>query len=138
MNIMKPEDHKKAYEEHRAALDWAINRGIEKSQRTIGLHISRAIIELLSLYLHKQNIITVGFQINHRWFKSKKVGEKFSNFSQKEIIIEKLIKVELASESLVYGKQKTLEEIKSSLNLFLEAEKILLNLIGIENDRNTE
>ncbi len=135
---MKPEDHKKAYEEHREALDWAINRGIEKSQRTIGLHISRAIIELLSLFLHKQKIITMGFQINHRWFKSEKVGEKFPNFSQKEIIIEKLTEVELKAEALVYGKQKTEKEIKAALNIFLEAEKILLNLIGRENDRNTE
>lgn len=135
---MKIEDHKKAYEEHRATLDWAINRGIEKSQRIIGLHVSRAIIELLSLYLHQEKIITVDFQINHRWFKSQRVEEKFPNFFNKETIIKKLIDLELASESLVYGKQKTQEEIKSALNLFLETEKILLKALGGKNERNAK
>ncbi len=88
---MKTEDHIKAYKEHRDNLNWAIDRGIEKSQRTIGLHTSRAIIELLSAYLHKISSIEIGFQINHRWFKSEKVFDRFPDFPEKESIINKLV-----------------------------------------------
>ena len=79
---MKKEDHQKAYEEYRDALNWAIDRGIEKSQRVIGLHVSRAAVELLSIYLHELSIIDIGFQINHRWFKTEKVSERFPDLSR--------------------------------------------------------
>lgn len=46
---MKEEDHLKAYQEYRDNIfSWALEiRGLEKSQRTVGLNSSRAIVELL-------------------------------------------------------------------------------------------
>ncbi len=126
---MKKEDHLKAYKEHRDTINWAIDRGIVNSQRIIGTHTSRAIIELFSAFLHKINAIEIGFQINHRWFKSKKVSEKFTDFPEKNIIIKKLIDLELKSENLTYGSQKAEKEIKDILILFNETEKIILNLL---------
>jgi hypothetical protein len=58
---MKLQDHLNAYNEHRDTINWAINRGISKSQRIIGIHTSRAIIELFSAYLHKKELISIGF-----------------------------------------------------------------------------
>lgn len=137
---MKPEDHEKAYEQYRDGLNWAIDRGVEESQRIIGLNISRAAVELLSLYLHKLNIIDMGFQINHRWFKTKKVSERFPDFLQKEEIIKKLVELELKTENLVYGKPKTKQEIMAPIISFNEVEKLLLRLIGEikENEKPTE
>jgi len=132
---MKAEDHMTAYEEHRDTLNWAINRGISRSQRTIGVHTSRAIIELFSAYLHKKNLISMGFQINHRWFKSEKIGQRFPDFKNKEVIMKKLIELEKGAENLIYGSQKTEKEIKEILNLFNEIENILLKeLKGEENN----
>jgi len=48
--FMKKETHLKAFEEHRTVIDWSIDRGIKDSQRILGLHTSRGIIELLSAY----------------------------------------------------------------------------------------
>ena len=129
MNYMIFKDHVNAYEEHRDSVNWAINRGIEKSQRIIGLHTSRAIIELLSAYLHKSSLIEVGFQVNHRWFKSESVFQRFPEFSDKKIIFDKIHKLELDSEKLIYGSQKNEKEIKELLILYNEIEKLLLNLI---------
>jgi len=126
---MKIEDHLKSYKEHRDTLNWAIDRGLANSQRIIGTHVSRAIVEFLSAYLHKIKVIETGFQINHRWFKSEKVFNKFSDFPEKQIIIKKLIELELKSENLTYGSQKSEEEIKSVLTLFNEMERIILNLM---------
>ncbi len=132
---MKIEDHLNAYEEHKDAISWAIDRGLEKSQRIVGFHCSRAVIELLSAYLHKINIIEIGFQINHRWFKSEKISERFSDFSKKDLIIEKIIKLELQSENLIYGSQKTEKEIKDVLFIFNEIDKILNNLMENKNEK---
>lgn len=132
---MKGEDHLKAYKEHRDSIDWAIDRGIINSQRIIGMHASRAITELFSTFLHKINAIEAGFQINHRWFKSEKVSEKFPDFPEKDNIIKKFRDLELKSENLTYGSQKSEEEIRAVLKLFNEVEKIILNLIEQENEK---
>jgi hypothetical protein len=109
---MKTEEHIKAYEQHRDAIEWAINRRVERSQRIIGTHASRKIVELLSAYLHSINKIDAGFQINHRWFKSEKVADRFQNFPKKNVIIGKMVDLENLSESLTYETQKTVKEIK--------------------------
>jgi len=129
---MKKEDHLKAFEEHRSAIDWSIDRGLANSQRIIGIHASRGIIELLSAYLHEKNVIKPGFQINHRWFKSGKVSKKFPEFPKKKTIISKLIKLENTSEKLTYGSNKTENEIKSTIKLFNELEKTIKGLMENE------
>ena len=129
---MKEDSHLKAFEEHRAAIDWSIDRGLENSQRIIGIHSSRGIIELLSAYLHKKEKIDIGFQINHRWFKSEKVHEKFPEFPNKRTIFSKIIKLENISEKLTYGSQKSEEETKKTIKLFNELEKTLKEMIRNE------
>jgi len=130
---MKTEEHLKAFQEHRDAIDWAINRGMEKSQRILGAHASRGITELLSAYLHKINKIEPGFQINHRWFKSEKVGERFPDFPNKSSIIPKMVKLENMSENLTYGSQKSEKEMKRIIELLNELEKLLKRVF--ENEK---
>lgn len=129
---MRAEEHIKAYEEHKDVIDWAINRGIEQSQRTIGTHASRSIVELLSAYLHKINKIDAGFQINHRWFKSEKVEERLPDFPDKKSIINKMVKLENKSENLTYGSQRAKEEIKEVIKLMNELGTMLEDLMKNE------
>lgn len=129
---MKAEEHIKAYVEHRDVVDWAINRGVEQSQRTIGTHAFRSIVELLSAYLHKINKIDIGFQINHRWFKGNKVEERLPDFPDKKIIIHKMIELENKSENLSYGSQKPKEEIKEVIRLMNELATMLEGLMKNE------
>lgn len=60
---MKEEEHYTAYQEHREAIfDWALEiKGLNKSQRIVGTHASRAIVELLSVFLHKKKLVDEGF-----------------------------------------------------------------------------
>jgi hypothetical protein len=53
---MKEEDHLKAFQEYKDNIfSWALEiRGLEKSQRTVALNASRAMVELLSAYLHRK------------------------------------------------------------------------------------
>ncbi len=75
---MKEEDHLKAFQEYKDNIfSWALEIcGLEKSQRTVALNASRAMVELLCAYLHRKKLVDEGFQLNHRWFKSEKVSEK--------------------------------------------------------------
>lgn len=129
---MKEEDHMKAYHEYKDNIfSWALEiRGLEKSQRTVGLNASRAIVELLSAYLHKKKLVDEGFQLNHRWFKSEKVSEKIPNFENKKEIIQKMVVLENSSETLTYGAPKSREIIKEIIELFNEIEKIILGMLN--------
>ena len=129
---MKEDEHLNAFEEHRAVIDWAIDRGIEKSQRIIATHASRGAIELLSFYLHKLNKIDSGFQINHRWFKSPQAGRKLPEFEKKGVIVPKLVELENSCENLTYGSEKPAGEIKKVVELFNEVERLLKELTGDE------
>lgn len=125
---MKIEEHKEAFELHkRAIFKWAIEiEGLQKSQRIVGLHASRGIMELLSILLHKKKIVDSGFQLNHRWFKSEKVAGKLPDFENKSEIISKIVKLENLCESLAYGTQKPLSKTEEAVKLFKELEKILV------------
>jgi len=129
---MKIEEHQDSFEEHKETIfRWALEvKGLEKSQRIIGLHASRAIIDLLSIYLLKKNKISSGKQINHRWFKSMRVMGKIPEFEGKKDIVSKIVELELLCEKLTYGSKMPETEIKRTLELFNALEK---GIRGLEN-----
>ena len=126
---MKIENHLESYKEHRETIfDWALKiKGLKNSQRVIGTHASRAIVDLLAAYLLKKGLIDAGLQINHRWFKSKKIKEKLPEFENKEEICEDMIKLELLCEDLTYGSPKSEEKIKEAILMFNKIESKLKN-----------
>ena len=121
---MKQKDHIEAFKERKETIyKWGIEvRGIENSQRIIGDNASKAIVELLSAYLHQENKVEEGFQLNHTWFKSKKIFNRLPEFNNKKFILNKMIELEKICEKLSYGAPKTVEEIKKALNLFQRLE----------------
>lgn len=122
---MKEDEHYKAYQEHREAIfKWALEiKGLDKSQRIVGTHASRAIVELLSAFLHRKKLVDEGFQLNHRWFKTEKVAEKLPEFKNKPDIINKMVALENSAETLSYGAPKPVEKIKKTIMLFSELEE---------------
>jgi len=126
---MKLENHLESYKEHKETIfDWALKvKGIENSQRVIGLHASRAIIDLLSVFLLERNLIDPGVQINHRWFKSRKVMDQLPDFQNKEKIVTLMVELELLCEDLTYGSPKPEEKIKEAVILFNKLETELKN-----------
>ncbi len=129
---MRIKEHEESFEEHKETIfRWALEvKGMESSQRIIGLHASRAIIDLLSAYLLKNGMISAGKQINHRWFKSTKVADSLPEFADKKSIIGKIVELELMCEKLTYGSKRPISEIKKSLELFNKLEE---KIRGLEN-----
>lgn len=128
---MRPETHKEAFEVHKnIVFKWALEiNGLKNSQRIVGLHASRGIVELLSLMLHKKKLIDEGFQLNHRWFKSESVETKLPNFENKAEIIKKMVKLENLCEILSYGAQKPVEKTEEAIILFKYLEDILKEML---------
>ena len=126
---MKRESHIESYREHKETIfEWALKiKGLKKSQRVIGIHASRAMIDLFAAFLLKRGLIDSGTQINHRWFKSKKVAERFPEFTNKEEIITQMVQLELLCEDLTYGSPKPEEKIKEAISLFNKLESKLKN-----------
>ena len=128
---MKPEFHLQAFEERKETiLKWAVEvRGIEKSQRIIGDNASKAIMELLSAYLHNKKKVDEGFQLNHTWFKSEKVYERLPEFENKRKIVSKIIKLEKICELLSYGIPKPVQRAEDVLKIFGEFEAIIKGMM---------
>ena len=128
---MKEEEHIEAFEVHkRAIFKWALEiEGLEKSQKILGLHASRGIVELLSLFLHKKKLVSEGFQLNHHWFKSEKVFSKLPDFENKKEIIGKMVKLENLCEILSYAKKRPINEIENIISLFKELEELINKLL---------
>ncbi len=124
---MKIENHLESYKEHRETIfDWAIKvKGLKNSQRVIGLHASRGIVDLLMVYLLKRSVIDSGTMINHRWFKSKSVLDRLPEFKNKEEICNEIIKLEMLCEDLTYGAPKPEEKLKETILLFNKLEERL-------------
>ncbi|HLD77671.1 MAG TPA: hypothetical protein VJB16_01455 [archaeon] len=128
---MRVEAHEQAFDVHwRAIFTWALEvEGLANAQRIVGLHASRAAVELLSIVLHKRRLIDEGFQVNHRWFKSGRVAERLPEFPQKSAILAKMVALEIACEALAYGTQKPVERTEEAIALLREIERALRGLL---------
>lgn len=127
---MRIESHIQAFESHkRTIFTWGLEiEGLEKAQKIVGLHASRAILELLAAFLHKKKLVDEGFQLNHRWFKSGKVEEKLPPFEHKQEIVSKLIELENLCENLAYGSEKPVQKTKDAIILFKQLEEEITKL----------
>lgn len=128
---MRTEDHLAAFEERKETVfKWGVEvKGIENAQRIIGDNASKAITELLSAYLHKENKVEEGFQLNHAWFKSETIYRRLPEFENKPQIVSKLMKLELLCEKLSYGSPKPIDKLKEALLLFEELETSLKEML---------
>lgn len=90
-----------------------------KRQKLIGFACSEASCDLLAILLHKKSLIDPGFNVNHRFFSSKKSAELQLNFEfpSKARLIQFLINQEEYRNLLCYGKPKGKEIV---INGFVE------------------
>ncbi|MBS3134940.1 hypothetical protein J4406_01025 [Candidatus Woesearchaeota archaeon] len=133
-------EHKKKIVEHLEEIEDAINNDIEKKPITIGFHCSACSIQLLEVYLHKINKISIGKVIKHDWFKKPKLEQKKNplierklsiKFPKKEEIYKLIYEIEEDRNSLMYGAPKK-EKIKKVLKNFQELKEIFKLLLKNE------
>jgi len=103
-------------------------KNLFERQKIIGFDVSEAATNLFEMYLHKKNLITEGFNVNHRFFSSmKRAEEKFKfDFPGKQSILEYLVRIEELTTKLCYGKSKRLEDVEMAIKLFFELKELLV------------
>jgi hypothetical protein len=108
--------------EEKLRLDVAIKR-----QKLIGFACSEASCDLLAILLHKKNLISPGFNINHRFFASEKIAKnKFDfDFPEKNNLISFLVKQDEFRTLLCYGKPKETKLVTDCIKNLFEIKKII-------------
>lgn len=138
--MISADEHIKKIKEHLGEIEDAIDQGIENKPITIGFHCSACSMELLELYLHTINKISIGHIIKHDWFKKPKVEQKKEalidrklkvNFNNKKEIYELIYSVEEKRDNLVYGRSDK-KVVESVLNSFLKLKEKLVKLLSNE------
>jgi len=103
-----------------------------KRQKLIGFSGSEASCDLLAILLHKKNLISPGFNINHRFFASIKIAERRFDFDfpSKQELISLLVKQEEYRTLLCYGKPKQENIVTNCTKNLFEIKKIIEKEIG--------
>jgi len=117
---MKIEDHLRNIKESFEVLNESIQKGVVERQRNIGFNASVASVEMLEVFLHKNNLINPGSILKHEWFSSaRRANEKLSfDFQDKEKIIGLLVDIESKRNILCYGRPQPAEIIEAVLDSF--------------------
>lgn len=105
-----------------------------KRQKIIGFSASEASTNLFAAFLHKKELITPGFNVNHKFFASlKRANDVFKeSFDKKELVVDLLVKQEALRDRLCYGRQKDDTLINDAVKNLFELKKILEELLGEE------
>lgn len=134
------EEHVKKVKEHLSEIGGAIDEGIENKPATIGFHCSACSTQLLEIYLHKTNRISIGKTIKHNWFKRPSLNQKKdpliernlpTDFPDKQKIYDLIYDVEESRDNLVYGKTDV-PQIKKVLDSFLKLKEIFVEKLKDE------
>ena len=130
---MNTEEHRRALRESLDEIKIAVQTGIEKKQRTIGINCSLAAIDMLEIYLHSQGLIDPGANIKHDFFSSvSKARNKIRpNFENRDNIIRLLCELENKRNILIYGKAQKREIIEKYLDIFNSIKDLFIEM-GVE------
>lgn len=115
-------EHMDTFKELTDDINEKIRAGLlEKRQKLVGFAASEASTNLFAILLHKKELITPGFNVNHKFFASlKRARERFKeNFDDKGLILELMVKQEEFRDKLCYGKSKNISTVNNAVeNLF--------------------
>ena len=117
---MKIEDHFRNINESIEVIEESIQKGLHERQRNISFNASVAAVEMLEVFLHRQNLINPGTVIKHDWFSSvKKARDRLKfDFPEKEEIMRLINSIEEKRNILCYGRPQPIKTITSILDSF--------------------
>jgi len=117
------EEHKKIVDEFIEDINEKIKAELlVERQKIVGFAASEAASNLFAIFLHHENLVEPGFNVNHRYFSSEKIAKNKFNFDfpEKERIINLLVSQENYRNKICYGREKQAGIVKSAVkNLFM-------------------
>jgi len=127
------EEHKKAIASLLKDIEDKVKADtIVEMQKLIGFSCSEAACNLFALLLHRKNLITAGFNVNHRFFASgRTAGKKFAfEFPKKAELLNLLVKQENFRELICYGREKERPLIEDCIKNAHTIKKIVEEVLG--------
>ena len=100
---------------------------VAKRQKIIGFSVSEASTNLFAVFLHRNNLIEPGFNVNHSFFASEKRFERTFpfEFRNKKEILQILLKIEELRNRLCYGREKEAKEVNEAVSLLFKLKNII-------------
>lgn len=114
-------------------MEWGLR---QNNHSAVGFHASAGSVELVSILLHKLEVVSLGFQINHIWFRSKRTIEtKFDfEFPKKAEIMTLMEEIEELRNPLCYGAPRKEESIEIMTEKFHELKEVIEGMTGERYD----
>lgn len=129
------DEHRNAVKEFENDIQEKIKLNLlSERQKIIGFAASEASVNCFAILLHRKNLISEGFSVNHRWFASiERAREKFPfDFPKKNKLLELLVTEDRLRERLCYGKAKSADEVETAIKTFFEIKTLVKNETGEE------
>ena len=127
------EEHRKSISNLLKDVEDKVKAGtILEMQKLIGFSCSEAACNIFALFLHKKNLITAGFNVNHRFFASDKIArQKFAfEFQKKSELLNLLVKQENFRELICYGREKEKPLIENCIKNVYAIKEIAEEVLG--------
>lgn len=127
-NMTTIDEHRKIIESYEEDIKEKIKSNVLlERQKIIAFCASEAATNFLALFLHKKNLISEGFNVNHRFFSSEEQARKKFNFdfSNKDKILKLLVNQERLRDLLCYGKSKDITLVKKTIKNYFELKELI-------------
>src|SRR3989338_620704 len=131
------DEHKKIVREFVEDINEKIKAGLlTERQKIIGFSASEAATNLFAIFLHSKSLIEPSFNLNHRFFASKRIAEKKFDFDipHKEKLLDLLVKQEDYRNKLCYGRDKSASIVNSAVKTFFEIKNLIESEFGGQNE----
>ncbi len=131
--MVSVEEHKRSLAEFLKDIEEKVrNNLIVERQRLIGFSASEASCDLFAIFLHKKNLITPGFNVNHRFFASERIASsKFSfDFAEKSKLLPLMVRQEEYRSLLCYGKSKEREKVEEAIQNLYKIKELVEKIAG--------
>lgn len=105
---------------------------IVERQEIVGFAASEAACDLLAILLHRRNLITPGFAVNHRFFASPQLAQKkyAFDFPHKSELVGLLVNQEKYRSLLCYGKAKERPVVEAAVKNFFAIKQVVEEVVG--------
>lgn len=133
--MTSPEEHQKNIKQFMDDINEKIRAGLLLDrQKIIAFSASEAAANLLEYFLHKKELVSSGFKVNHRYFTSQRRAESYFPFSfpKKAEIIHFLIKQEEYRDLLCYGKEKHIQKVQEAIENVTKLKQLISDQLGEE------
>jgi hypothetical protein len=130
-----PEEHKLNFEQFMEDIKEKIRANLLKErQKIVGFSASEAATNALEYLLHKKNLITSGFKVNHKYFASEKRAKRYIEFEfpKKDKLITLMVKQDEYRTLLCYGKEKDTKLVEEAITNLNKIKKLIEEETGEE------